>query len=327
MKFARLFAGVWIVAGAAALVPAAAAQEKGGEPRPKRLPGAPPILNERDRDAPVWVTPPLKTPAPRVRHETFDSATVKTKVSYFVYTPPEYDTQKERRFPVLYYLHAADSAGKGVPDLAGRFDAAIRAGDVPPLLVVWPNGLEYSYWIDSKDGKRPLETILVKELLPHIDGAYRTVAGREGRMVEGFSMGAYGAARLGFKYDTLFGAVSILGAGPYLGDPAFMKGKPILRTAWGGDFEYYKAQSPWVLAEKNAAALRGGTRIRELVGDRDVTDAHLDEHLTRLEIPHTFTKLPGVGHSAAKIFDALGEKNWEFYRLAFGAKAKEPEKK
>lgn len=305
-NLARLFASVVFVAGAAVLN----AQDKAGP------------LNKNDLEAPQWVSPPLSKPAPRVQHETFDSAAAKTKVSYFVYTPPEYDTQKDRRFPVLYWLHAANSVGKGVAEMAGRFDAAIRAGKIPPMLIVFANGLEYSFWIDSKDGKRPLETIVVQELIPHIDASFRTIAGREGRMIEGFSMGAYGAARLGFKHDKLFGAVSILGAGQFLGDPSFMKSKPILKTAWGGDFEFYRSQSPWVLAEQNAAALRAGTRIRELVGDQDQKDAKLDEHLTQLKIPHTFTVLPGAGHSTAQIFDALGEKNWEFYRAVFGAKGK-----
>ena len=59
-----------------------------------------------------------------------------------------------------------------------------------------------------------METIILKELVPHIDETYRTLASRQGRLIEGFSMGGYGAARLAFKHHEIFGAASILARGP-----------------------------------------------------------------------------------------------------------------
>ena len=50
----------------------------------------------------------------------------------------------------------------------------------------------------------------MKDLIPHIDATYRTIADRGSRWVEGFSMGGFGAAHLGFKYPEIFGAVSIM---------------------------------------------------------------------------------------------------------------------
>jgi hypothetical protein len=41
-------------------------------------------------------------------------------------------------------------------------------------------------------------------------------------------------------------------------------------------------------------------------------------HLTRFEIPHTFTTLLGVPHNPMQLFQALGGANWQFYRQAFG---------
>ncbi|MCX6916959.1 MAG: hypothetical protein NT167_28635, partial [Verrucomicrobia bacterium] len=43
------------------------------------------------------------------------------------------------------------------------------------------------------------------------------------------------------------------------------------------------------------------------------------EHLRKLEIPHTFTVLPGVAHNPMAVLSALGEANWGFYRVVFGA--------
>jgi predicted dienelactone hydrolase/enterochelin esterase-like enzyme len=278
---------------------------------------------------PQWVLPAVT--APRLQYHTFDSAAVRTKVSYFIYTPEVYDTEKERRFPVLYWLHGSGGGLPGVPQLVAHFDAAIRAGKTPPMLVVFANGLPQGMWCDSKDGKTPVETIVIKELLPHIDATFRTLAGRAGRIVEGFSMGGYGAARLGFKYSDLFAAVSMLAAGPLdleLAGPRASANpgerEEILQAVYGGDLAHFRAQSPWVLAEQNAAALRDAGKIRMAVGEQDFTLAlnrDVDAHLTRLGVPHTFTVPPGVEHNPMALLTALGEGNWQFYRDTFGGGA------
>jgi enterochelin esterase-like enzyme len=278
--------------------------------------------------AEAWVTPVVR--APRVQFRTFDSVAAKTKVSYHIYTPEVYDTEKTRRFPVLYWLHGSGGGLPGVPQLVAHFDGAIRAGKTPPMLVVFVNGLRNGMWCDSKDGKRPVETIVMKELLPHIDATFRTIAAREGRIIEGFSMGGYGAARLGFKYPGMFCAISMLGAGPLQPElnqapRVGAKGREqILQDAFGGDMTYFRAQSPWLLAEQNAAALRGKMPIRQVIGDRDETCAFnrdFHERLVKLGIQHTFTVLPGVGHRPLAVLEALGEGNWEFYRKALGTAA------
>jgi len=270
----------------------------------------------------AWVTTAVR--APRVQFRTFDSAAANTKVSYHIYTPEVYDTETGRRFPVLCWLHGTGGGLPGIAPLAQHFDAAIRAGKTPPMLVVFPNGLPESMWCDSKDGNVPMETVVVKELVPHIDAMFRTIASREGRLIEGFSMGGYGAARLGFKHPELFGAVSMFGAGPldwdFKGPRAAAKPEErerIFKAVWGSDIEYYRAQAPWLLAEKNAEAVRGKIRIRIVIGERDPTLAgnrKLSEHLQKLGITHTFTVLPGVAHNPMALLNALGETNWNFYR-------------
>ncbi|MFO0263421.1 MAG: alpha/beta hydrolase, partial [Planctomycetota bacterium] len=98
--------------------------------------------------------------------------------------------------------------------MAAHFDEAIESGKTPPCLIVFVNGMPNGMYVDWKDGSAPLETVFVKELVPLIDSTYRTIATREGRMLDGYSMGGYGSARLGFKYPELFRAISIMGGGP-----------------------------------------------------------------------------------------------------------------
>jgi esterase/lipase superfamily enzyme len=204
------------------------------------------------------------------------------------------------------------------------FDAAIREGKIPPMLVVFPNGLASSMWCDSKDAAVPMETIVIKELLPHIDATFRTRATREGRIVEGFSMGGYGAARLGFKYPQLFGAVSILAGGPLdldfagpraTGNPA--ERERILKGTFGGDLDYYRSHHPITVVAQQADAVRGTVRVRIAVGARDNTgplNRAYSELLKKLDIAHTFTVVQGVGHDTLSLLKGLGEANWEFYR-------------
>jgi polyhydroxybutyrate depolymerase len=276
---------------------------------------------------PQWVTPEVK--AARVSFHTFDSAAAKGKVSYHLYTPAAYDQaeNKDRRFPVVYWLHGSGGGAAGIAKVATHFDAAIGASKTPPCLVVFVNGLVEGMYVDWKDGTALLETVIVKDLVPHIDAAYRTIATREGRMLDGFSMGGYGSARLGFKYPEMFRAVSIVGAGPMQAEliqaprAGRKRAAEVLAKVYGGDQAYFRAVSPRTLAEQNAEAITKGTLARMVIGDKDETFAankEFHEHLVRLKIPHTWTVLPGIEHDPMGVLSAMGDDNWAFYRAAFG---------
>jgi poly(3-hydroxybutyrate) depolymerase len=284
---------------------------------------------------PAWITEEVQ--APRVSFHTFDSAAAKTKASFHLYTPLAYERGSERRFPVVYWLHGSGGGLRGIPRVAAHFDAAIEAGKIPPCLVVFVNGLAEGMYVDWKDSSVPLETIIVKELVPHIDATYRTIATRNGRLLDGYSMGGYGAARLGFKYTDLFRAVSIMGGGPLQAElvqaprAGRQRAAEVLKQVYGGDQEYFKSVSPRRIAEQNAEAIIKGSLVRLVVGDQDETfipNRDFHEHLDRLKIPHTWTVLPGVDHNPMKTLEALGDSNWVFYRDAFHepsvAKAVEP---
>jgi len=276
----------------------------------------------------AWVTPEVK--APGVSFHTFESAAAKTAVSYHLFTPAAYGREPERRFPVVYWLHGSGGGLPGIPQVAARFARAIEAGKVPPCLVVFVNGMPNGMYVDWKDGSAPLETVIVKELLPHIDASYRTLATREGRLLDGYSMGGYGAARLGFKYPDLFRAVSVMGGGPLqenlLDAPRAgrRRAMEVLERVYGGDPDYFRSVSPRTLAERHADAITRGSLIRIVCGDQDNTFANnrdFHEHLERLGIPHTWTVLPGVDHDPLGTLEALGDSNWAFYRQAFGEPA------
>ena len=207
-----------------------------------------------------------------------------------------------------------------------RINAGIRAGKLAPMIVVGVNGLRgNTMYCDSKDGKWPLETVIIKDLIPHIDATYRTIASREGRAVDGFSMGGFGTAHLGFKFPEIFGVDSIMAPpllGPELKQQLPMQAWSRLFTtplAMGGDLEYFHANDPFTLAEKNAAALRDRTVIRIVAHYEDQQwlwpqCEKLHQVLVKNMVPHEFYFLMNVkGHNRQQCLDTMGDAAFTFF--------------
>ena len=289
--------------------------------RPAKSPG---------RTAPLvplqWVTPRVEGSG--LSFHTFRSQAAGTEVSFHMYAPPAYAADPDRRFPVVYWLHGSGGGISGISRLSSRVDEAVATGRVPPFLLVFVNGLRMGMYVDWANGRAPLETVIVQELRPHVDANWRTIATREGRLLDGFSMGGYGAGRFGFRYPELFRSVSMMGAGPMQETlertprASGVRADDLLRNVYGGDQDRFRAVSPRRYAEQNAATLARVSRLRLVIGDRDETlenNRDFHEHLTRLGIPHDWIVLPGIGHDPMGVLTALGDRHWAFYRDAFAA--------
>jgi enterochelin esterase-like enzyme len=273
-----------------------------------------------------WVTPAVS--APRVTQAFFESRAGGVRVSYHIYLPAQYAQDAQRRFPVVYWLHGSGGGVAGIRKLSQHVDAAIAAGKVQPFIVVFVNGLKNGMYVDWKDGSAPLETMIVRELVPHVDATYRTIASRQGRLLDGYSMGGYGAARLGFKFPEIFATASLMGAGPLQVDlednaprAAKQRATDVLNATYGGDPAFFLQVSPRTLAAQNARVIAQTMRVRMVIGSRDETfDNNLafHEHLKALGIPHEWIVLEGVGHDPMATVNALGDRHWAFYRAAFG---------
>jgi S-formylglutathione hydrolase FrmB len=75
------------------------------------------------------------------------------------------------------------------------------------LIVVMPDvgNSWYVNWAKSEgDQKNNWEDAIIKDLIGHIDATYRTIAKREGRGINGLSMGGFGGLMLGLKHPDLF---------------------------------------------------------------------------------------------------------------------------
>ncbi len=82
-------------------------------------------------------------PHGQLREILFPSKTSPTPVRAYVYTPPDYDRNPSKRFPVLYLQHGAgeDETGWGNQGRAGLImDNLIAEGKAKPFIIVMANG-------------------------------------------------------------------------------------------------------------------------------------------------------------------------------------------
>ena len=120
----------------------------------------------------------------------------------YVYLPPGYDAEPERRYPAVYVIqgmtgHArrwfnSEPFDATYPEMIDRLFAEEGA---PPALVVLVDAFTAvggSQFIDSQ-GVGRYQTYLCDEIVPFVDGRYRTLAAREHRGLQGKSSGGYGA--------------------------------------------------------------------------------------------------------------------------------------
>lgn len=255
------------------------------------------------------------------RTKQFSSKTVGEDVGYYLYLPPGYEHNQQRRYPLLIWLHGAYGRPHEASPVVSRLDKAIRSGEATPMIVVSvldPTGL--SMWTDSKSGRLPMETVIMQELLPHIDKTYRTKGNRENRAIEGFSMGGYGAAYLGFKYNDVFSSVSMLAAALHTPDTFKSRRKAIFENVFGGDADYATERSPWKLVEENAENIKRNTSVRIYVGADDgllTWNRNYHELLNSLGVEHEWGIVPNSSHDIGIVMQNWQGDFFSYYRKLF----------
>lgn len=260
-----------------------------------------------------WDNPP-KGRVSGLKHGTFQSASMQVKVGYNICLPPEYSDQK-KRFPVIYYLHGYQGNESSYLDYEKYWRGT-------PTLLVFVNGGETSFFCDAPDGSVMGETI-VKELVAHIDQTYRTIAERKGRALHGYSMGGYGALKLGFKYPEMFGCVVAYGATLSSAQETRKHLGKVYAKMFGGREERFEANNPLKLLERNADKIRSGTRVLLVIGSKDEflpANRQLYEQLKRAGVPAKFEEVPGGKHSKESIYEKAAPRAFTFTLESLGTR-------
>ena len=168
----------------------------------------------------------------------------------FVYTPPEYDKETSKRYPVLYLQHGAgeDETGWGRQGYAGLImDNLLAEGKAQPFIIVMENGGNIGGGGGPRRGGPPpgagaapapgaapaaggpgagrgaggrggfnfsaFEKVVVDDLIPYIDANFRTIADQPHRALAGLSMGGMQTRMIGMAHLDQFSHLGIFSGG------------------------------------------------------------------------------------------------------------------
>jgi S-formylglutathione hydrolase FrmB len=143
----------------------------------------------------------------------FSSAILGRDVKYAVYLPSDYRLST-RRYPVVYLLHGFtddESAWIQFGEVNLAADRAIARREIPPLIIVMPDG-GVTWYINDIQGKVRYEDMFIREFILSIDETYRTRPAKEFRGIGGLSMGGWGALMFSMRHPDDFAACAAFSA-------------------------------------------------------------------------------------------------------------------
>jgi enterochelin esterase-like enzyme len=152
---------------------------------------------------------PKDVPHGEIRERWYFSKMTAAWRRIFVYTPPDYDTNREARYPVLYLQHGAgeDERGWGEQGRVNHImDNLVAEKKARPMIIVMEKGYARKPGESPVPSRPPaggagaqppdfrrmfgtLEEVFIQDLIPLIDSTYRTLPDRENRAMAGLSMG------------------------------------------------------------------------------------------------------------------------------------------
>lgn len=253
--------------------------------------------------------------------ESMYSDILKQEVKYSICLPEDYHNSKSK-YPVVYMLHGlGDNASSWLE--YGRIDNFVRQrvseGHIIPMIYVMPEGYR-TYYVNDYYGKFMYQDMFIKELIPHIDKKYRTLADKAHRATIGYSMGGFGAFTLALNNQDVFGVTVPLSISIRTDEQYMTEESPWWDDQWGKLFggigetgdkrltDYYRKNNPFDMLKKGKPA----TKIYISNGDDEGTLARSNEELHILmrdrNIPHEFRVRNG-GHQFSywyhSLFDGL----------------------
>ncbi len=162
--------------------------------------------------------------------QTLRSAISQTPlINYWLYLPPEYDTQAAKRWPLILFLHGFGERGDSLTDLElvklHGIPKVVENGKDLPFIVVSPQCSRQSWWT--------LQTEVLKSLLDAIIANYSVNPAQV--YLTGLSMGGYGSWTLGAAYPELFAAVAPICGGGVRSQAAKLKNVPVWAFHGGQD--------------------------------------------------------------------------------------------
>jgi enterochelin esterase-like enzyme len=138
----------------------------------------------------------------------------------WIYTPPGYEKDQKRRYPVLYLLHGSNDTAAGwtmVGNANFVLDNLFAGKKAEPMIVVMPFGHAVPFGspreIQAKNTP-VFEQYLLQDVIPLVESKYRVAPGRQKRAIAGLSMGGGQSLQIGLGHLDLFSAVAVFSSAP-----------------------------------------------------------------------------------------------------------------
>ena len=131
-----------------------------------------------------------------VRMDLYKSSVTGRWRNCYVYTPPGYEKELDKRYPVLYLQHGggeSETAWVWHGKINYIMDNLLAEGKCQEMIIVMNNGYAFKPDGTSHPSMGSLDEVIVKDCIPFIDSKYRTIAHREFRAMAGLSMGGFQA--------------------------------------------------------------------------------------------------------------------------------------
>lgn len=157
-------------------------------------------------------------PHGKISYQYYKSTTLGTTRQLLVYTPPGFDANAKKKYPVLYLIHGGSDTEEtwtkvGHANLIA--DNLIAKGLAVPMIIVMPYG-------NVRPKPMPDFTKdVVKDIIPFIESSYPVLTDSKNRAVAGFSVGGGQTLNIGLTNTDKFAYVCSYA--PYTATEEFQK--------------------------------------------------------------------------------------------------------
>jgi enterochelin esterase-like enzyme len=249
-------------------------------------PGNPDIKGTTESLLTVPGNPPMpweirNVPHGRITQVPYESKAFNANRRYFIYTPPGYETGKDK-LPVLYLLHGYtddDSSWTAVGKANIIADNLIAEGRIKPLIIVMPHGqLNAVVSGDeafAEDFQHMFEEQILTEIIPYIEKTYRVKKDSRHRAMAGVSMGGMQTAFIAMNHPEEFSTIGLWSPAIF-GDPNALIGRLLAAPD---------------KIKKSFLYIHLGVGQSDFLLDKSKM---FDAFLTRQKIDHIYTPTPGT---------------------------------
>jgi enterochelin esterase family protein len=160
-------------------------------------------------------------PHGQLRELLYFSKTTNSIRHSYVYTPPGYDNDLTKHYPVLYLQHgySEGESGWGAQGHAGLImDNLLAEGKTMPFIIVMENGGISRSLGERRGGPGSFDfsvfqRTLINDVIPYIDANFRTIADQQHRAMAGLSMGGMQTRVIALANLNIFSYIGLFSGG------------------------------------------------------------------------------------------------------------------